>query len=233
MCPRGSRPHSGVDLNLLLATAARSASLPQSYSTTFTPFSQCSAWLPRTTIFDWLNCPSGASRLPVGGNTSYSDPLASLFSTPGSSMHWYSGPKANPSPFFSCTRYLTPLLPLGLGTRHSKLSSKFSKVSVVTRSFGLALLCSSPTQWRHPSSITQRSFGNPSIPSPRQPAVVAPSNKSRQPACFSTSVSEGRVDGCGGASAAIIVARARPVSIIAAKRRVMRVLQSQSERQKC
>src|SRR4051794_31898611 len=147
-------------------------------------------------------------------------------------MHWYSGPKANPSPVFSCTRYLTPLLPLGLGTRHSKLSSKFSNVSVVTRSSGLALLCSSPTQWRQPSSMTQRSFGNPSIPSPRQPLVLVPSNRSRQPACFSAAVRVGRVDGCDGASAATNVARARPVSIIAAKRRIIQVLQLERERQK-
>src|SRR5438094_9937655 len=42
ICPLTRSPNPGTFLNLLSATAALTVSLPQEYSSTLTPFSQCS-----------------------------------------------------------------------------------------------------------------------------------------------------------------------------------------------
>src|SRR5258705_13204113 len=52
-------PKPATFLNLLLATAAFTASLPHSYSSTFAPLIQCSTWFPLTRIRDWLISPGG------------------------------------------------------------------------------------------------------------------------------------------------------------------------------
>src|SRR5262249_46363399 len=74
-----------------------------------------------------------------------------------------------------------PLFPPG-AIFHCKASSKLANSSSVIRS------SPSPTRVIAPSTTFQPS-GTPSFLNPRQPFVVEPSKRSRQPSCFSLAVS--------------------------------------------
>ena len=120
-------PKPAVFLNLLAATAALTTSLPHSYSSTFSPLSQCSTWLPLTRIREELISPGGLTRR--GRRRQHviersGELLAVPFSTPGarsSSSIWYSCPSGCSRE--SSMKYLTPLLPAGASFQ-SHCSSK-------------------------------------------------------------------------------------------------------------
>src|SRR5262245_49404554 len=59
MCPLASLPKLSIWLNLLAATRLFQSSLPNSYSATFSPLSQCSTWLPFTTMRVLFHSPMG------------------------------------------------------------------------------------------------------------------------------------------------------------------------------
>ena len=71
MWPTILSPKPASFLNLLSAMPAFTASLPISKLSTFRPLSQCSTFLPRTTIFDSFHSPGWRSGLSAaGGSTS-------------------------------------------------------------------------------------------------------------------------------------------------------------------
>src|SRR5213080_2681377 len=75
MCPLRRSAKSGIERYLLLARAESMAAVPSWNSRIFAPFSQCSPWLPRNTIFDSFHSPTGRSRfVALGVTSSYSAP---------------------------------------------------------------------------------------------------------------------------------------------------------------
>src|SRR2546426_2801583 len=58
-CPRRRSPNQGSDRNLLLARAESMRAVPRWNSSSFSPFSQCSPWVPRKTSLDWFHSPTG------------------------------------------------------------------------------------------------------------------------------------------------------------------------------
>src|SRR5207248_5634358 len=157
MCPLRRSAKSGIERYLLLARAESMAAVPSWNSRIFAPFSQCSPWFPRNTIFDSFHCPTGRSRLlALGATSSYSAPARCDRILPStcrsSSSIWYSNPRAEwfgvmmplaiasgvislPWDMDSAseTLYLTPLFAPGV-TFHSQVSSKSANVSTVIRS---------------------------------------------------------------------------------------------------
>src|SRR5437660_4515015 len=207
MCPFRRSAKPGIERYLLLARADSIAAVPSSNSTIFAPFSQCSPWLPRNTIFDSFHCPTGRSRLPaLGATSSYRAPARCDGILPStcrsSSSIWYSNPRAEwfgvmiplaiasgvialpwDMDSSSETLYLTPLFAPGV-TFHSQVSSKSPNVSTVIRSPPFrgrpsGTLGTLPVAifFIVPSSTTQCAVGTVSLPSPRHPVSVCPSNR--------------------------------------------------------
>src|SRR6266536_208187 len=178
--------------------------VPRSNSSSLSPFSQCSPWLPRKMSFDWFHSPTGWTCVGrLGATRSYSEPARCVASLPStcrsSSRIWYSKPSAawfgaSLTESASETLYLTPLFAPGV-TFHSHVSSKSANVSTVIRSppfsgcpsgsFGTLLLTIFLIA---PSTTTQCAVGTLSYPRPRHPLSVRPSNRSRQPAARSAAV---------------------------------------------
>ena len=59
MWPVLAMPYEGHALNLLLATSVFHSGVQNSYSTTFSPLSQCSTCAPRTRMRVEFHCPAG------------------------------------------------------------------------------------------------------------------------------------------------------------------------------
>ena len=65
--PLRARAYCGESLNLLAATSRVHSSLQSSYDTIWTPFNQCSTWLPLTRILDVFQEPAGRVASRPGG----------------------------------------------------------------------------------------------------------------------------------------------------------------------